>query len=520
MNDFQPGRAASNVSSKVELSVRCRNLIDADFLSKSDPMVVVEQRVGASWLELGRTEVVWDNLNPEFQKKFQVEFHFEIHQVMRFTVYDIDSDRRNLDDHDFLGQVEMSLGEIVSAQGGLTKKLTTREGRPQQGELSVISEELLHSRDMFSFDFELVGLSTGWITRNHFLELRRADENGAFRLVKRTQKRPGKSFSESLAISGQELNNGDNERTLKFELYHYKGNGSHKLLGQFETSTSELVQQGKEFRFNGTKVRMIVQRAKVDQKYSFVDYLQGGMEMNFVVAVDFTASNGDPSQQNSLHFVSNQYPNQYVQAIRAVGDIVEDYDTDKLFPVYGFGARIPPSGQVSHMFPLNFNAANPFVSRVGGIVSAYASAIGQVQLYGPTNFSPVIRETAAMARSSVDQSRNDYFVLLIITDGVITDMEQTKKAIVQNSNLPFSIIIVGVGGADFDAMEELDSDDSLLTCQGVQATRDIVQFVPYRMFLSDNQMESRIKLAKEVLAEVPEQVTSYMHANRIKPNVS
>ena len=117
------------------------------------------------------------------------------------------------------------------------------------------------------------------------------------------------------------------------------------------------------------------------------------------------------------------------------------------------------------MFPLNFNPANPFVSRVGGIVSAYASAIGQVQLYGPTNFSPVIRETAAMARSSVDQSRNDYFVLLIITDGVITDMEQTKKAIVQNSNLPFSIIIVGVGGADFDSMEELDSDDSLLTCQ-------------------------------------------------------
>ena len=54
------------------------------------------------------------------------------------------------------------------------------------------------------------------------------------------------------------------------------------------------------------------------------------MEMNFVVAVDFTASNGDPSQHNSLHFVSNQYPNQYVQAIRAVGDIIEDYDTDKV----------------------------------------------------------------------------------------------------------------------------------------------------------------------------------------------
>ena len=53
-------------------------------------------------------------------------------------------------------------------------------------------------------------------------------------------------------------------------------------------------------------------------------------------------------------------------------------------------------------------------------------------------------------------------MLLIITDGVITDMDATKRTIVENSNLPFSIIIVGVGEADFDAMVELDSDESLL----------------------------------------------------------
>ena len=89
------------------------------------------------------------------------------------------------------------------------------------------------------------------------------------------------------------------------------------------------------------------------------------------------------------------------------------------------------------------------------------NAISQVQLYGPTNFAPIIRQTAQMARQNIDQ--NDYFVLLIITDGVITDMDATKRAIIENSNLPFSIIIVGVGGADFDAMDELDSDDALLT---------------------------------------------------------
>jgi len=41
-------------------------------------------------------------------------------------------------------------------------------------------------------------------------------------------------------------------------------------------------------------------------------------------------------------------------------------------------------------------------------------------------------------------------VLLILTDGEITDMESTVHAIVSASGQPLSIVIVGVGKADFD----------------------------------------------------------------------
>ena len=43
----------------------------------------------------------------------------------------------------------------------------------------------------------------------------------------------------------------------------------------------------------------------------------------------------------------------------------------------------------------------------------------------------------------------NYFVLLICTDGVITDFNHTVDAIIDASSLPMSIIIVGVGDADF-----------------------------------------------------------------------
>jgi len=71
-----------------------------------------------------------------------------------------------------------------------------------------------------------------------------------------------------------------------------------------------------------------------------------------------------------------------------------------------------------------------------------------------------------------------YHILTIITDGEISDMENTKRAIINACDTPLSIIIVGVGHGNFNSMVELDGDDVKLNCNGKYAERDIVQFVP------------------------------------------
>jgi len=53
----------------------------------------------------------------------------------------------------------------------------------------------------------------------------------------------------------------------------------------------------------------------------------------------------------------------------------------------------------------------------------------------------------------------NYQILLLLTDGAIHDMAATRDAIFQLAELPVSIIIVGVGNADFEMMEQLDGDD-------------------------------------------------------------
>lgn len=91
-----------------------------------------------------------------------------------------------------------------------------------------------------------------------------------------------------------------------------------------------------------------------------------------------------------------------------------------------------------------------------------------------------------------------YFVLLILTDGNIHDMKETKELIIQASKLPCSIIIVGVGNSDFDQMIDLDSDENLLKDHKNNfASRDIVQFVKFREAIARNN------LAEELLKEIP-----------------
>ncbi|CAI8037851.1 Copine-1 [Geodia barretti] len=266
-------------------------------------------------------------------------------------------------------------------------------------------------------------------------------------------------------------------------------------------------QSKRKYKNSGT---VNLDSVKVVRAHSFLDYVMGGCQINFTVGIDFTGSNGNPRSPSSLHYIDPHKPNEYTTALIAVGEVCQDYDSDKLFPSLGFGAKI--GGQVSHEFALNGNPQNPFCAGIPGVVQAYHTALQSVELWGPTNFAPIINHVARFAEQAAGSQQHQYFILLMLTDGVISDMPDTIRAIVRASRLPMSIIIVGVGGADFSAMDKLDCDDGLLRYGSEVAERDIVQFVPFRDY-----KQSPSSLAAAVLAEVPQQLTQYMRKRGIIP---
>ncbi|KAF9359376.1 hypothetical protein BGX26_012494 [Mortierella sp. AD094] len=248
---------------------------------------------------------------------------------------------------------------------------------------------------------------------------------------------------------------------------------------------------------------LVIQSFSITEAPSFLDFIAGGGTLGLCIAIDFTQSNGDPRSPQSLHYKNPTGENEYTRAIRSVGNVLQCYDTDKKFPVFGFGGRI--NGQVSHAFALNGNPSNPEVEGVEGVLSAYWNAHSFVELYGPTNFAPVISEATNIARSCEPYG---YTTLLILTDGAITDMDATVKALKNGSEHALSIIIVGVGNANFTNMNELDGDGETR-----KKSRDIVQFVAARDFPPYNEYG----LAEALLAELPGQFMDYMTRHKIQP---
>ncbi|XP_059794787.1 copine-5 isoform X2 [Balaenoptera ricei] len=542
--------AGSIPATKVEITVSCRNLLDKDMFSKSDPLCVMytQGMENKQWREFGRTEVIDNTLNPDFVRKFIVDYFFEEKQNLRFDLYDVDSKSPDLSKHDFLGQAFCTLGEIVGSPGSRLEKsltigafsLNSRTGKPMPavsnggvpgkkcGTIILSAEELSNCRDVATMQFcaNKLDKKDFFGKSDPFLVFYRSNEDGTFTICHKTEvmKNTLNPVWQTFSIPVRALCNGDYDRTIKVEVYDWDRDGSHDFIGEFTTSYRELARGQSQFNiYEVVNPKKKMKKKKyvnsgtvtllsfaVESECTFLDYIKGGTQINFTVAIDFTASNGNPSQSTSLHYMSPYQLNAYALALTAVGEIIQHYDSDKMFPALGFGAKLPPDGR-------NGNQENPSCCGIDGILEAYHHSLRTVQLYGPTNFAPVVTHVARNAAEVQDGSQ--YSVLLIITDGVISDMAQTKEAIVNAAKLPMSIIIIGVGQAEFDAMVELDGDDVRISSRGKLAERDIVQFVPFRDYVdrTGNHVLSMARLARDVLAEIPDQLVSYMKAQGIRP---
>jgi len=528
---------------QVELFISCQNLKNLDILSKSDPkcyFYTSDPSTGKFILQ-GKTETIKNNLNPKFTTTFRMDYIFEQEQRIQFVVMDDDSDNATSDD--YLGSCQTTLGKIIGANtisGGKTPfrdDLLSKRGNIH-GQILVhctilnpatsgtVLNMTLRGKSLAKKDFGLFAKSDPY-----YIIQRQVSPNVWHDVFKSEviMKNLNPVWKQCSIPVSKLCPNSMIDDQIKIAVWDWDQLTAHDLIGTVTTTVNQLEQAMKSnsgLRLVDNKGKsggdLMVNSFHIEKQFTFVDYLQtGGCELSLMVAVDFTGSNGNPRDRNSLHFihppptVANQPPilNEYQSAIWNIGNILAPYDSDQMFPCFGFGAKLP-NGQISHCFPLNGNPQYPECRGVDGIMQAYQTSIYQNELWGPTNFATFINHVVDRYSEPALRNMNQelkYYILLILTDGEITDMNETIRAIKRAADTPLSIVIVGLGSADFGKMNVLDGDDGQLRC-----SRDIVQFVPYRQLANQGGPAA---LARETLREIPAQVEQFYRQRRVDPSV-
>jgi len=503
------------------------HLPNLDVASKSDPQITVTLNDARGSRVIGQTEIVADSLNPKFATAIPLDFYFEEVQNLTFEIHDVDAHSR-----DYIGRVNCTVGDIFGARGQELVRPVASQRVKMMGAPPVMiirGEEVRGANANVHFKFSGSHLDKKdfgpFAKSDPYMLLYKEMPDGTRTLVHRTNtvlndlNPTWQPFSIHLSV----LCNGDIKMPLYIEVFDWDKHSADDLIGTARTSLEQLTTKPGIPLINPSKLKkksyvnsgvLNTERCEIAQEFTFLEYLAGGTQLNLMVGIDYTASNGNPATPTSLHFrePSGSVLNQYQQAILNVGNILMPYDYDGQVPAYGFGGKLP-NGETSHCFALTGNPELPEVPGINGVMDVYKNSFTWVGLHGPTNFAPLIRQAASIAAQyhGMAQDVSTYLLLLIITDGEITDMPATIDAIIEASGLPMSIVIIGVGNADFSKMDALDCDGKLLTGRAGIARRDIVQFVPFTRF------NDPIRLAAATLAELPGQLVGYMKAFGIKP---
>jgi len=539
---------------RIQVSIRATKLsnVAGAFKGTSDPFAVVtllpKDRESKPRI-LGKTEVIKNSLEPDWTKTFFLDYELGTPVSVLIKIFDEVRKGDNIE----MGSAVFEMGAILGSKGNTKAKQLKRGGT-----IFVRAEKAVGEG---SLRLKLSGIALsnteGFMKKSDpFYQFTRKDVgrrgtewNVVHRSAPIKNNLNPKWNGETIDLSI--LCGGNVELPLRLSVFDYESDGKHVLMGETETTVSGLLAAKstsglkikKQSSVTGTIAVLeasVSGVASLEEKMAelhvaadpeptpepsapaftpipfappppppptFLNYINGGCEMQLCVAIDFTGSNGDPRKPGTLHYLSpdGSSQNDYEKAICSIGGILADYDTDKKFPVWGFGAKY--SGQVYHLFQCGPVTE---VDGIKGILDAYHKTFQSgLVMSSPTVVTEVIQTAAAFATSGQQaaqaEGKQKYTTLLILTDGAVSDVRATVECLDACANAPLSIVIVGIGTADFSAMQFLDD--------AIRHKPDICQFVEFNRHKHDGN-----SLTAATLQELPDQMVSYFQRNGIEPN--
>ncbi|KAM3140071.1 hypothetical protein pb186bvf_007871 [Paramecium bursaria] len=499
----------------IELQFKVLNLLNRDFQRADHVFCKIFLKNGnQDELQITQTKVSgisalcsWEMLFVPFT---QLDFQFEVLQTLRVEIYERSA--QNIDQ--LIAEVVTNVGQVISGIQFYQEIITSKKVGVLNIEHKLAIKENAQDEKQSNF---MIWQGHNLLNTDFF------GKSDPFLIFYKMKYEKWEKVLETyfikdnlnpiwnvLEISDDMLYGENPQKQIKIECWDNSKTGKHNYIGEVITSQNEIENNRKEFILsnNGkTKGIGILKLARFarGRKSRFIDNLIGREKLNLIIGIDFTGSNGNPEQQQSLHYLNDQKLNQYQQTIKAFGDIVLCY-TDENVEMFGFGGIPKGKDKAKFCFPLNDNEKHP-LKNIKDVMQVYDNSIKQVKQSGPTYVSEILKHAKEQSKL-IQKSKHyaiyqQYFILLIITDGIINDMAETRQLLLDCQQLPISIIFVGVGDEDFSEMKKI--------FQMPDVTRnDYRQIYQFESFKDYNDS---VLLTQAVLQKIPEQYLQYKKIN-------
>eukprot|EP00347_Sterkiella_histriomuscorum_P013503 403364469 len=522
---FQPSDSTQNI----DLFVEIRDLLLQDVSNQNTKYCCVlyeKMRFNKNdnsfvWSEVDKTHPSGSIMTQFFGQQLQIQYSFEKNQELKFEIQDIQT-------CETLAYIETTLAKIMGSKYCiLQQNLESKAIENQSGVIIIKAEQKLSNENK---DWDLILKIAGRNLATTTTCLICANNQPFFEITKTNlfdKSVIQKVYHSDIAddtlnpvyspfkITGQQLCNSDRNLPLIFDFYSRVGI-DNVYLGSCSITVNEMIDR-KEFTLknrytNSDAGVMSIYTFKLTEKPSFIEYLKSGWQIGMQIGIDFTDSNGDQTEEESLHILT-QF-NQYEQAISSICSRMQYYDEKQQFPVFGFGAVPTFMNQTtrSDCFPLNGQESQPEINGVHNILRIYRENLSQIKFSQYSSVAPILQKIIEKIKDQIEEQK--YTLVLIMVASEIDDLKRVQELICQCAYLPVSIIIIGMSDEKLSCLKHLNTEKSIIRdSRGNPLTRECIQTLKFSKCLKVNGQD----LFEQAIKEIPNQFIQYMVDKEIQP---
>lgn len=431
----------------------------------------------------------------KFETDLIIPFYFSQIQPLEFIIKN-EKNEKSI-------SIENTLGEIVGGLRQVYKK--NIEGDMIFEVKASLNDELNRECE---FNVEISGDFIGMKTRYKIISLGNQYEP-INKLVYESEimNNSPKMVFKPMAIPLSELSQDDALEDNMIEISFIDMNHSDEL-AKFNGSIAQLFENDIDLDLKLNRKAKIICKKK--NFFSLLDYLESDMHLNTTLAIDFSETSGT----NTHHLVKDETTLENL--MNNFINLLEPYNEDEYFYIYGYGFQLKnDSKEVQNMFPITQDIDRPSVAKKN-INSTYCRFLEDIKFSKiKTNLDLIIKQFNEKIKEDIDDyDIREYNVLLLFANNDINNEKEFYNEFILSSDLPISLVIIGLGKGPFTKLENVEKNFWNITDNsGNKAKRKNIKFISF-----NNLGKNYQRTVKNSLVDIPDQMTEYLILKNIKPS--